>query len=374
MAHKVHPGRENSKRKAKLLDSLQLRDFRCFGETCLDLGGRDAVFIGRNAQGKTSILESICVLLRLQSPRANTLREMVHFDSQEGFFVGGNWSGRQLKFGYGGRLRRLSVDGSVTRKTGEYLRLSGHVVWMGNSDLLLVSGRGEGRRRYLDFIGSQIFPDYLSALRSYERAMRARNNLLKDLPTPWAQVDAYSRLLVQHGEILLRRRSELVALLQPWVVDAGSSLSRDTETASIDYRPKAAPGTLSEALEASREADARRGQTTVGPHRDELALEIDSHPAGTFGSEGQQRTFALALKLAQARLLAERDEREKPILLIDDIFGELDPSRRNALLTYLPEDSQKLITTTHLDWAEEQRIGGPIYHVEGGILTRQPNR
>lgn len=353
-----------------MLHSLQLRDFRCFGQTSLHLDGKDAVFIGQNAQGKTSILESICVLLRLQSPRAGTLREMVSFESNEGFFIGGNWSDRQLNFGYGRRLKKLSVDGSTTRKTSDYLGRSGHVVWMGNGDLQLINGRGEGRRRYLDFIGSQIFPDYLSALRCYERATRARNNLLKNMPVPWAQVDAYTLLLVQHGEVLLRRRTELVTLLQPWVADAGSSLSRSTETASIAYQPKAVLGTLARALEESREADARRGQTIVGPHRDELALEIDGHPAGTFGSEGQQRTFALALKLAQARLLAERDDAEKPILLIDDIFGELDVTRRNALLAYLPEDSQKLITTTHLDWAEMDRIECDIYDVKAGQLSR----
>ena len=369
----MHPERENSKRKAALLHSLQLRDFRCFEQASLDLNGEDAVFIGRNAQGKTSILESICVLLRLQSPRASTLREMMHFDSREGFFVGGNWAGRELKFGYGGRLKRLTVDGSATRRSGAYLRLSGHVVWMGNSDLQLIRGRGESRRRYLDFIGAQIFPDYLSALRCYERATRARNTLLKSLPIPWAQVDAYTSLLVQHGEILLQRRTELGILLQPWVIDAGSNLSRNSESIAIGYRPKVASGTLAAALEESRDADARRRQTTVGPHRDELGLEIDGRPAGTFGSEGQQRSFALALKLAQAKLLAERDPAEKPVLLIDDIFGELDVSRRNALLAYLPNDSQKLITTTHLDWAEQERLEGAIYDVEAGNLVRQRN-
>ncbi len=354
-----------------MLQSLQLRDFRCFKETALELNGEDAVFVGSNAQGKTSILESICVLLRLQSPRARTLREMVHFDSREGFFVGGNCSGRALKFGYGGHQRRLSVDGSLTRKAGAYLRLSGHVVWMGNDDLQLIRGRGDGRRRYLDFIGAQIFPDYLSALRCYERATRARNALLKTHPVSWPQVDAYTRLLVTHGEILLQRRAELGRLLQPWIVDAGARLSRDTEAISLNYQPAALPGALADALDASRETDTRRGQTTVGPHRDELELAINGRPAGTFGSEGQQRSFALALKLAQAKLLAERDPNEKPILLIDDIFGELDLARRNALLAHLPKESQKLITTTHLDWAEQQRIAGSIHVVEAGTIRRQ---
>jgi len=354
-----------------LLQTLQLKDFRCFESVELELSGHNALFIGQNAQGKTSILESVCVLLRLQSPRASTMKEMVRFESESGgFFVGGGWENRQLKFGFGGRLKKLSVDGAVTKKAGEYLGRSGKVVWMGNGDLQLVRGRSEGRRRYLDFIASQLYPDYLSALRSYERAVRARNNLLKDQPTPWPQIDSYTALLVRHGEVLLARRQSLVDMLRPWIIDAGTHLSNSSETPGIDFAPTAAPGELEAQLEIARDADARRGLCTIGPHRDDLLLAIDERPAATFGSEGQQRTFALALKLAQARLLGEQQDAEKPILLIDDVFGELDVARRNALLSYLPEDSQKLITTTHLDWAEQDRLEGTHYDVMTGSVER----
>jgi len=355
-----------------VLESLQLRDFRCFEQADLPLSGEDAIFVGQNAQGKTSILESVCVLLRLQSPRATSMREMAKFESESGgFFVGGTWAGRDLKFGFGGRLKRLSADGEVVKRPSHYLARSGRVVWMGNHDVQLVRGRGDGRRRYLDFIASQLFPEYLVALRSYERAVRARNNLLKDYPVAWDQVDAYTELLVRHGEMITSRRAELVDRLRPRVSEAGSHLSGKLERQEIAYSPSAQPDSLAAVLEESREADSRRGQTTVGPHRDELQLEVDGRSAARFGSEGQQRSFALALKLAQARLLADQDGGERPILLIDDVFGELDVARRNALLDYLPKDSQKLITTTHIDWAERDGLPGRCFEVSGGGVTEQ---
>ena len=147
------------------------------------------------------------------------------------------------------------------------------------------------------------------------------------------------------------------------------SLSGGQESPRISYRPSAVPGSLAQSLEEAREADARRGLSTVGPHRDDLSLEIGGRAAGTFGSEGQQRTLALALKLAQARLLASPDGGGSPILLIDDIFGELDLSRRNALLSYLPQESQRLITTTHLDWADEGGLDVQTFRVAGGVVT-----
>jgi DNA replication and repair protein RecF len=215
----------------------------------------------------------------------------------------------------------------------------------------LIRGGGGGRRRYLDFQAAQLFLEYRVALRTYERALRARNQLLKQGGSPpWAQIDAYSGVLIPQGQRLMDFRSRLVEALRGEVDAAHRKISECRETLSLRYLPAVEPDEdFAQVLETNRERDWQRGQTMVGPHRDELAIEIDGRPAARFASEGQQRTIALALKLGQLGLL-RREREQRPLLLVDDIFGELDPRRRAALAQAFPEDSQQLMTTTSLQW------------------------
>ncbi|MDG2125825.1 MAG: DNA replication and repair protein RecF, partial [Verrucomicrobiales bacterium] len=264
--------------------------------------------------------------------------------------------------------RELWLDGEPVERAGEYLAASGLVVWMGNDDLELVKGPGEVRRRYLDFLAAQVFPEYRVALRGYEKALRSRNRLLKDYRVNWGQVDAYTAVLVRHGEVVVRCRRELVGELSPVAAGAHAEIGGNGETLGVAYVP-GADGELGQVLEAARPADERRRQTTVGPHRDDFEVLVNGMGAGKYASEGQQRTVALALKLAQARELEARKERV-PLLLLDDIFGELDPGRRNLLLGALPAGSQKLVTTTHLDWAESGVSPEVVYSVSAGRVSR----
>ncbi len=363
-----------------LLTSLKLNQFRCFTALRLELGEGISLFVGDNAQGKTSILEAVCVLLRLQSPRASALGETVQFGQRE-FAVAGDYGDSELRLQFTSSGRRLSVDGETQKRSGDYLRASGLVVWMGNDDLALIRGGGEGRRRYLDFMAGQLFPGYRTALKAYERALRSRNFLLKRDKTPaWPQIDAYTKLLYEHGAVLTARRRELIERLQPYAVEAQCQISgREDEAVALEYR---CGSDSSEALHTEtgydlaavlwerREEELRRRQTVAGPHRDDLLLSLNGMPTAKFASEGQQRTQALALKLAQSRLFLAMKERA-PVLLIDDIFGELDPQRRNALMQAWPEESQKLITTTHLDWLDpEWGRAATVYEVRMGKVAK----
>ena len=329
------------------------------------------MFVGQNAQGKTSILESVCVLLRLQSPRASAMGDLVKFE-RDGFGIEGDLGEAILSFGYApDGKKRMAVDGEVARRRGDYLASSGLVVWMANDDLNLVRGGGDPRRKYLDFAASQVHPGYRVALRAYERALRARNFLLKrDARPNWDQIDAYSKLLVEHGTVLTKVRRDLVESLTPWADEAQARVSGKHEPLELRYQPGGGDD-IEAALVASREQESRRRQTLVGPHRDDVVLTLHGMPASQFASEGQQRTLALALKLAQAKLLAALRGVE-PVMLLDDIFGELDPARRNALLGYLPEGAQKLITTTHLDWAQGTGFeSASVFRVSGGDVVPQ---
>jgi DNA replication and repair protein RecF len=350
-----------------MLTRLKLRHFRCIDLLECELGTGMTIFVGPNAQGKTSILESACVLLRLQSPRTSSLGEVIQFE-QRSFAVEGEVGDSTLLFGYARSGRRLKVDGEAQSRGADYLRHSGLVAWMANDDLDLVRGGGDKRRRYLDFLGAQLEPSYREALRSYDKALRSRNYLLKKEASPNpGQLDAYGKVLIEHGTVIGETRSAMVAALGPFAQAAQMGIGGAGAVLGMEYR--ASGGTdLAAALEESRDEERRRRQTVVGPHRDDVELTMDGMPASSYASEGQQRTIALALKLAQAECLQERYG-EWPLLLLDDIFGELDKTRRNALMGMLPADAQKLVTTTHLDWLEEGTEAGMVRQVRGGGLV-----
>jgi len=350
-----------------VLSSLKLGQFRCFSAMQCRIGEGATVFVGDNAQGKTSILEAVCIVMRLQSPRTSTLGDVIQFGHEE-FAVSAEYDGQQLLFGYGTARRRLMIDNENLRNSGDYLRQSGLVVWMANDDLTLIRGGGEARRRYLDFMGAQLYPVYRPALRDYERALRSRNFLLKRDASPnWKQIDAYTTILAEHGAALTACRRELVTQLEPFAGQVQREVSGREEVLALTYQA-AGGDRLVEALAEAREEEMRRRSTQAGPHRDDVTLMLNGMPAAQFASEGQQRTLALALKLGQARLFRERSG-AFPLLLLDDIFGELDPARRNALMAALPEPAQKLITTTHLDWLEEHLSPGLEYLVANGGVT-----
>ncbi len=353
------------------LRTLNLNQFRCFESLRLDLTPGITLFHGNNAQGKTSILEAACVLLRLQSPRTSTLSECIRF-SDKSFAVGGDLESRngpELRMQYRESGRRLLVDGENQKSASDYLRHSALVVWMANDDLVLVRGGGEGRRRFLDFMASQLFPGYRLALKSYEKALRSRNHLLKRDASPrWKEIDAYSQLLHDYGQVLSSCRRVLVERLQPRAAEAQTRISGTDEHLKLTYEGGSGEtDDLLALLLERRDEEQRRRQTVAGPHRDDLRLELNGKPAAKFASEGQQRTLALALKLGQTNLFLE-DRNEAPLMLIDDVFGELDPDRRNALMANWPEASQKLITTTHLDWLDDHFDTAARFKVSGAIV------
>ena len=334
-----------------MLTRLLLRDFRCFEAVALEPGPRANFFVGANAQGKTSVLEAVCILLRLQSPRARTMSELTRHGAA-GWQVRGILPECELQCAVQSRRRRLEINGGEPESTAEYLA-NGRVVWFGNRDLELISGRGEGRRRYLDFLGQQLDPEYRKAWRQYKNALASRNALLKENSAQAReQNQIYETILARHGAYVRQVRTAMIARLTPAIDAAHRAIGRGYEQLSLHYPAAGDEAALLEALAAAREKDFRFGQTSAGPHRDDLDLLLDDRPAARYASEGQQRTIALALKCGQERLLNQLPG-APPILLIDDIFGELDLDRRRALLHFLPNELQMWITATHLDWAEE---------------------
>lgn len=350
-----------------MLSHLRLQNFRCFDSLSLDAPPTGLIILGDNAQGKTSLLEAICTLIRLQSPRTHRLNTLTKFDTP-GFGVAADPWGLDRKIVHRSASLTMEAGGGPRTSRSEYLSDGGLVVWIGNEDLSLIRGPGENRRHFLDFLGAQLDPKYRTAYTRYRRALRAKNLLLREPSIRTAELRAYEEILIEHGTFITESRADLVAALSPLASASQLAISSRPESLTLSYLPASGPSLADSILQARNREIATR-QAVVGPHRDDISIRLHGMPASDFASEGQQRTIALALKLAQGSLLHTRRD-ERPIYLLDDIFGELDPSRRNALLHLLPPDSQKFITTTHLGWIKTVPSSSipPIVRLSNGTI------
>lgn len=308
------------------------------------------------------------MLIRLQSPRTHKAGAMAKIGTPS-FGIAGNPWDQHRKIRYSNQGLELEVDESPRNSQSSYLVDGGLVVWLGNEDLDLIRGSGEVRRRYLDFLGAQIDPAYRLAWSRYRRALRAKNALLKESRPRDAEIASYEEILIEHGETLTSIRSQLIKELSPSTSNVQQTISGKDEPLTLRYLPGSG-ASLRESMLQAREREIRLRQAIIGPHRDDFELRLYGSPASEFASEGQQRTIALALKIAQGHLL-ERRGGKAPIYLLDDIFGELDPNRRNALMQCLPPKAQKWITTTHLDWLKETPALELLarYTVTNGIVS-----
>jgi DNA replication and repair protein RecF len=331
-----------------LIPQLKIRDFRCFSSFETDFAPGLNIIVGPNAHGKTSLLEAVCIMLRLQSPRTSRLADVVQHE-RRGFVVDGYFGERHLQFYFSGERKKLALDSVEQKSAREYLRI-GRVVYFSNSDIEIVRGSGDVRRRFLDFVLSQRDASYRRALRDYDRALRSRNFLLKSPAPRWAEIAAFDEPLLTTGERIADARRQLLEELQPAAEAAHTAISDSREALRLEYAPGHGDDFRS-GLAAAQLEDARLRQTTVGPHRDEVRLLLNGR-GSDFLSEGQQRTLVLALRIGTARLLAAHFE-SPPVLLLDDIFGELDPQRRARLLDALPVGAQQIVTTTNIGWMPE---------------------
>jgi DNA replication and repair protein RecF len=355
-----------------MLCNLSIRDFRCFPRFELEFDPEITCIIGGNALGKTSLLEAVVVLTRLQSPRANSLAPVIRTGAK-GLVVDGIVDHRHMQFYYSPNRRKLALDSVEQKDAHDYLQVA-RLVFFANTDIDLVRGTGEERRKFLDFLGSQFFPDYRSILRSYDKALRSRNAYLKMTPARPREVAAYTKPLIDFGQQLTALRGSLVQRLNPKTVDAFKLIGERDEEFGLEYH-SGSTADFASALGASAEEEARLRTTVIGPHRDDLLLQLNRQSAAIYASEGQQRTIAIALKVGHARLL-ESEFGQSPLLLIDDVFGELDLGRRNRLFANLPAGGQRIITTTSLAWLNDVPTG-KLYEIKddsarGRVLDAVP--
>ena len=355
------------------LKRLSLRNHRNYPELDLSPGPNVNVFIGANGQGKTNLLEAVAMLALSSSPRARRESELIGPiapGSRVEAEVESSGLTRELAIALhveGERVRRvIEVDGA--RRRAFDLPGTFRVTLFWPDDLGLVKAGPELRRRFLNQMLVQVEPGYARALAGLRRVLEQRNSLLKRIAAGEGgedTLDAWDEELVRVGSEIVDARAKAVALLEPVAAACHRQIAAG-EALEIRYLGPAE--NLAEAVHNSRAEDLRRGTTSVGPHRDDLLVLLDGQEARSFGSQGQQRTAVVSLKLAEAALVEGRTG-ERPVLLLDDVLSELDGERRAALLNQVAGGGQVVITSVEAGPFPPELIArAMVWTVEAGTI------
>lgn len=338
------------------LSHLRLRDFRNYSRLDLNLSPGFHLLLGNNAQGKTNVLEAIYLLATLRSFRGVGGAQMVR-QGTKGFFVGASLVSSaqdEIKLYWSSAERKLSVNQQPVRRLVDYFGLLRVVVFC-TEDLLLVKGVSSARRRFVDLLLAQTENGYLALLQRYARVVRSRNALLKTWPVDELALESFTRELLLLGNQLIKFRREFIPKLSVISRLAYRRIAAQPEEIRIEYKPSVKSDFALE-LKQARNRERSLKTTSVGPHRDDVEISIGDLSASKFASEGQKRSVVIALKMAQAEYLAGIHG-SPPILLIDDVMGELDVARRSGFLPILERAeysrSQVFMTCTEENWPRE---------------------
>ena len=358
------------------VDWVSLVDFRSYHELRWEPDPGVNLLIGPNGAGKTNILESVAYLASLKSFRSVPDAGLIADDAQSAVIragVAAEESEHLVEVEIVRRgARRAQVDKNRLRRNSDLLGVLRVVAFL-PEDLDLVKRGPAYRRELLDDIAVQLWPTAHLDQSEYERALRQRNAFLRQGERDDPTLSVWDSRLAQAGGRVLARRARVIETIEPLLAETYTEIAGATTATRLTYEPswdgvldRASAAELSDrlvvSLEAARRVDYERRMTTVGPHRDEPGFAIDGHEARTHGSQGEQRTMALAVKLAAHRAVALVIG-EPPVLLLDDVFSELDPKRGTALAGALPADTQTLITSAR---PEDVPVSGTVWDVGGG--------
>lgn len=353
------------------VSSLKLQDFRNIRDLSLEFSPGINVFYGENAQGKTNVLESVYLAGTTKSHRTSRDREMIRLGENESHIrmevVRRSGSFRIDMHLKKNKSKGVAVGGIPLRRAGELFSLV-HLVFFSPEDLgIIKDGPGE-RRKFLDILLSSVDSIYLKDLTLYQRCLTQRNHLLHDIffhPDLLPSLDVWDEQLSDIGSRIIEKRQAFVNEIEGAAAEIHEKLTGGREKLTVIYEPNTDAETFAEKLRAGRSVDLRMKTTSLGPHRDDINVSANGFDLRLYGSQGQQRTAALSLKLSQIGILEEKTG-ERPVLLLDDVLSELDRSRQTFLLESL-EHTQTLITCTGLDEFVKKNFSiDRVFHVEGG--------
>lgn len=359
-----------------IVKSLKLKNFRNYNLLNLEFDAATNIFYGDNAQGKTNILESIYLAGTTKSHRGTKDRNLIQFGHEEAH-IEAVVEKNGIPFQIDMHLKKNSPKGIAInkipiRKASELFGII-NIVFFSPEDLNIIKNGPAERRRFIDLELSQLDKVYLSDLSNYNRILNQRNKLLKDISYRsdlLETLDIWDIQLVQYGNKIIERRKQFIEQVNEIISEVHTKLTGGREQLKLYYEPGTGNLEFEKALQKHRERDIRMKSTSVGPHRDDICFMTNDLDIRKFGSQGQQRTAALSLKLSEIALVKEIIK-DSPILLLDDVLSELDKHRQNYLLDSI-RDVQTLITCTGLDDFVNHRFSiNKILYVKQGEVKVQ---
>ncbi|MGM8215771.1 DNA replication/repair protein RecF [Bacillaceae bacterium W0354] len=369
------------------VESITLKNYRNYNELSLTFDHDINVIIGENAQGKTNLMEAIYVLAFTRSHRTPRDKELIKWNEEYGKIEGRVFKRNRtfpLEVIFTSKGKKAKFNHIEQKRLSDYIGAL-NVVMFAPEDLNLVKGNPQERRRFIDMEIGQIQPIYIYHLNQYQKVLKQRNALLKDLQrnrqTDLTMLTIYTEKLIEHAKIIVERRFQFLNKLRKWAIPIHKGISRGLEMLEIQYDSTV---NVSEAMNSEKigivyanhfekiqAKEIERGSTLIGPHRDDLIFYVNERNVQNFGSQGQQRTTALSLKLAEIELIYE-EIGEYPVLLLDDVLSELDDHRQSHLLNTIQGKVQTFVTTTSIDGiAHETLDQAVIINIHDGKMIEE---
>ncbi len=368
------------------IENIILSNYRNYRKTEVFFENKVNVILGENAQGKTNLMEAIYVLAIAKSHRTSNDKDLIQWDKEYAKIEGRVKRKKgplSLQLVISTKGKKAKLNHIEQQRLSQYIGAM-NIVMFAPEDLNLVKGSPQVRRRFLDMEIGQVSPIYMHDLSKYQKVLQQRNHYLKLLQRQkernTTMLDVLTDQLIETGVKIVKKRFEFLHLLQKWADPVHKGISRGLETLEIHYK---ASIDVSEDLELSkmvkvfeekfdklRDREMDRGMTLAGPHRDDLLFFVNGKDVQTFGSQGQQRTTALSLKLAEIELI-HSEIGEYPILLLDDVLSELDDYRQSHLLNTIQGKVQTFVSTTNVEGIDHETLKQAAqYHVSNGLIEK----
>ena len=356
------------------IKSLKLKNYRNYDLLKLDFDSAANIFYGDNEQGKTNILEAVYIAGTTKSHRGAKDKELIRFGEEESHIeaiVEKNGMEYQLDL----HLKKngskgIAINKMPIRKASELFGIV-NLVFFSPEDLNIIKNGPSERRRFIDMELSQLDRIYLNNLTNYNRIVNQRNHLLKDMGAGRSlkdTLDVWDMQLIQYGEKIIERRREFINRVNEIISYIHKKLTGEREEIQVIYETSNGSLALEQVLLKNRERDIRIKSTSAGPHRDDICFMVEGLDIRRYGSQGQQRTAALSLKLSEIELVKQAAN-DTPVLLLDDVLSELDKHRQNYLLDSI-NDIQTLITCTGVEDFVNHRFSiNKVFHVHSGQVT-----
>ncbi|WP_047983436.1 DNA replication/repair protein RecF [Ornithinibacillus californiensis] len=367
------------------IEELKLTNYRNYQDLEMTFANKVNVIIGENAQGKTNLMEAIYLLAFTKSHRTSKEKELIRWDEDYAKIEGRVKKRNQsipLEIVISAKGKKAKLNHLEQRKLSDYIG-NLNVVMFAPEDLTLVKGPPQIRRRFIDMELGQIQPRYIYHLGQFQKVLKQRNHLLKQMQKnrnmDRVMLGVLTEQLIEHASTILERRFAFLDLLRKWANPIHHGISHELEELEIVYSPsvEVLESATKEKIESSYqekfnqiiEKEIERGTTLSGPHRDDIIFYVNGKNVQTYGSQGQQRTTALSLKLAEIDLIYS-EVGEYPILLLDDVLSELDDFRQSHLLNTIQGKVQTFVSTTSVDGIHHETLEkADIFKVHNGKVT-----